>query len=67
VDTIADGGVMAGNTRVLILQERGVDVNSLSYEEYTPWGMTDLKDPVIPQLSNPPKSKGKPNESRNVF
>jgi len=41
---------MAGNTRVLILQERGVDVNSLSYEEYTPWGMTDLKDPVIPPI-----------------
>jgi hypothetical protein len=43
-----DGGIMAGNTRVLILQERGIDVNSLPRIDYVPWKMTELLEPPVP-------------------
>jgi hypothetical protein len=43
-----DGGIMAGNTRVSILQERGIDVNSLPLIDYVPWKMTELLEPPVP-------------------
>jgi hypothetical protein len=43
-----DVGIMAGNTRVLILQERGIDVNSLPRIDYVPWKMTELLEPPVP-------------------
>jgi len=34
--TEPDGTVMQGNTKIKILQERGVDVNKLPSQSYTP-------------------------------
>jgi hypothetical protein len=39
---------MAGNTRVRILQERGIDVNSLPRIDYVPSKMTELLEPPVP-------------------
>lgn len=45
-----DGGIMKGNTRILILQERGVDVNSLDREIWPTWPMDELGEPeIIPE------------------